>query len=200
MKARAGSARLFVAIDLPALVRGRLASWARAATAQSRRGGGVSPPRLLAPELLHVTLCFLGAQPVERIEAIGDAVKGCVGSVGEISLGAPVWLPPRHPRALAVEVHDDHGALLALHDEVLRALADVCEIEPQAGAPGRQRRFRPHVTVARMREGAAPRDRELAEPTPSLDFVPESITLYRSWLSPDGASYEALASRELHAG
>jgi hypothetical protein len=33
--------------------------------------------------------------------------------------------------------------------------------------------------------------------TPALSFTPASVVLYRSWLSPAGASYEALATRTL---
>jgi hypothetical protein len=44
-----------------------------------------------------------------------------------------------------------------------------------------------------MRSGTAPQERDLS-PTPSLSFVPEELVLYRSWLSPEGASYEPLAS------
>ena len=47
-----------------------------------------------------------------------------------------------------------------------------------------------------MREDAAPRERELP-PTPALAFTPEGVLLYRSWLAPDGASYEELASATL---
>ena len=35
--------------------------------------------------------------------------------------------------------------------------------------------------------------------TPALSFTPEAIVLYRSWLSPAGASYQALATCELLA-
>jgi 2'-5' RNA ligase len=61
-----------------------------------------------------------------------------------------------------------------------------------------RRRFRAHVTVARMREGAlgASYARPL-EPTPQLSFVPVSMVLYRSWLAPAGATYEALETCEL---
>jgi hypothetical protein len=31
-------------------------------------------------------------------------------------------------------------------------------------------------------------------PTPAFSFVPGELILYHSWLSPDGASYEPLAS------
>ncbi len=58
---RAATARLFVALDLPAAPRAELARWARSAAASARAGGG--HVRLLAPESLHATLCFLGSTP-----------------------------------------------------------------------------------------------------------------------------------------
>jgi hypothetical protein len=44
-----------------------------------------------------------------------------------------------------------------------------------------------------MRAGDAPGERALP-PTPQLAFEPDAMTLYRSWLGPTEASYEALAS------
>lgn len=181
------SARLFVAVELPAGVRAELAAWARAAVRAKAAGRGESAPlRLIAPELLHLTLCFLGEQPHAGIEPIKAALATGVCPVSELSLGAPVWLPPRHPRALAVEIHDDSEDLQTLRDTVAEVLSEVCAYEPE------RRRFRPHVTVARMRPGAAPRDRTL-QPTPALAFTPERVVLYRSRLVPAGASYEHLA-------
>jgi len=181
-------ARLFVAVDLPALVRERLAVWAKAAIAGVFAGRSAMP-RLIGPESMHLTLCFLGNRPTTEIAALGDAVGACVRPVGELTLGAPLWLPPRRPRALAVEVHDESGALRALKDDVLDALGAVCDAELGA----ERRRFRPHVTVARLRERARPSERRLG-PTPALSFAPESLALYRSFLARDGASYESLAS------
>jgi 2'-5' RNA ligase len=184
-----GVARLFVAVDLPALVRERLAGWARTALAGVFPGRNAMP-RLIAPEAMHLTLCFLGNRPTSEIEPLGDAVVSCVRAVGELSLGAPLWLPPRRPRALAVEVRDDEtGALRALKQDLLASLVSVSEAE----LTPERRRFRPHVTVARLRERARPRERELA-PTPALSFAPESLALYRSFLAAEGATYEALAS------
>jgi RNA 2',3'-cyclic 3'-phosphodiesterase len=159
--------------------------------------------RVLNPELLHVTLCFLGDRPVEEVATIGVVLDECAVSVGELSIGAPLWLPPRRPRALAVEVRDDpddpDGGLAALHGVLTEALARTC------GYQAERRRFRAHVTVARVREG--PRRSKAQSPdgwagrvlaaTPALSFTPASVVLYRSWLSPAGASYEALATRTL---
>ena len=70
-------------------------------------GGWGRPLRLLDPEALHLTLCFLGSRPVEEIAAIGSTLSACAAHVGELSVGAPLWLPRTRPRSLAVAIHDD---------------------------------------------------------------------------------------------
>jgi 2'-5' RNA ligase len=195
----AATARLFVAVDPPPEVCEQLAAWAKVAVRElGLRRGARSPIRLLDPELLHVTLCFLGERPVAELAAIGDALAACAAPVGELRIGAPVWLPPRRPRTLAVEVHDNDGdapgeSLAALHAGLLGALARAC------GFQGERGRFRAHVTLARMRADRG-RRRLVEQPlpaTPALTFTPAAIVLYRSWLSPAGAHYEALVSRTL---
>jgi RNA 2',3'-cyclic 3'-phosphodiesterase len=189
-------ARLFVAVDPPATVREQLGAWARGAAAAltGHLGRGAAPTlRVLEPHTLHLTLCFLGGRPVGEIDAIGAALSACSGEVGKLSVGAPVWLPPGRPRALAVEIHDSGEGLAHLH----RAVSE--EIARATGWEAERRRFRAHVTVARMRGGATSRRRSApgwpALPaTPPATFTPRSLTLYRSWLSPAGASYEAIAT------
>jgi 2'-5' RNA ligase len=198
---RGATARLFVAVDPPASVREELLTWARAAVARLalRRGANaLADVRLLEPEALHLTLCFLGGRPVGEIEEIGSVLSSCAERVGELSLGAPLWLPPRRPRALAVEVHDPDEGLARLHGTVSKALADA------TGWQAERRRFKAHITLARMRGRAAPwRSSQGQEPalpaTPPMSFTPASIVLYRSWLSPAGASYQALATSDLLA-
>jgi RNA 2',3'-cyclic 3'-phosphodiesterase len=210
---RGATARLFVAVDPPAEVCEELLAWTRRALTRMSRGrsrGANGDARVLEPEALHLTLCFLGGRPVSEIETIGDALESCATSVGELELGAPLWLPPRHPRLLAVEVHDRDGGLERLHGAVCGALADAIDWEPE------RRRFKAHITVARMRGGRRERTRprprrgegagaggpeRAQEPslpaTPQLRFTPAAVVLYRSFLSRSGASYEALASCEL---
>ncbi len=152
-------------------------------------------PRVLDPELLHVTLCFLGSRPVGEIDLLAAQLGVCAGPVGELSVGAPLWLPPRHPRALAVELHDEEHKLARLQIDVAEALN---EVAPDGGEEraGAKRNFRPHVTVARMGRGQAPQKRALP-PTPALSFIPTELILYRSWLSPEGASYEPIATHPI---
>ncbi|HEX3692735.1 MAG TPA: RNA 2',3'-cyclic phosphodiesterase [Solirubrobacteraceae bacterium] len=193
MSARGASARLFVAVDPPAQVRDSLASWAKSAA----RG-----LRILDAELLHVTVCFLGERPLQELDAIADELSRCARPAVELSLGAPLWLPPRRPRALAVELHDRDGTLAKIHAELLDRLhlgahwqqsgSRASGSSRSDGRAGRHR-FRPHVTVARMRPEEAPRDRALP-PTPAQTFSAVELVLYRSWLSPEGASYERLSA------
>jgi RNA 2',3'-cyclic 3'-phosphodiesterase len=196
---RGAAARLFVAVDPPAAVREALALWVRGAAAglglRAGRGAG-QPLRLLEPDALHLTLCFLGSRPIEEISSIGSALSACAPHTGELSVGAPLWLPPRRPRTLAVEIHDGAGELHRLHETVTDCISEASGWEPE------RRRFRAHITVARMRASTA-RNRGSAgagprlPATPQLRFTPESIVLYRSWLSPAGATYEAIATSAL---
>jgi RNA 2',3'-cyclic 3'-phosphodiesterase len=194
---RRPTARLFVAVDPPGDVCERLAAWARvAAREMSRRSG--APPRLLDPELLHVTILFLGNRPVGEIESVATQLGACGGPAGKLSVGAPLWLSPRRPRTLAVELHDERGRLGSVRESVVAALGGPGEPQPIAARliPTKHRHFRPHITVTRMHSNAAPCDRTLP-PTPALSFQPTELILYRSWLSPEGASYEPLASYPL---
>jgi 2'-5' RNA ligase len=178
-----GGLRLFVAAEPPRTVRDELAMWARRALGRSAQA------RRLPSDSLHLTLCFLGEQPpaaIEEIAAILVGVTELLAAVEELHLGAPAWLPPRRPRALAVEIGDPSGALRALRDALIRELSATL-----AWHPARER-FRPHITVARMRVGSA-QVHELP-PTPQVTFAPTAATLFRSTLDPAGASYTPLAS------
>ena len=202
--ARGATARLFVAVDPPAEVREELAEWAREAVgdwrswAVTRPRRPRRPPRLLKPDTMHLTLCFLGSRPVAEIPALCSALSLCVGEPGELSVGAPLWLPPRRPHALAVEVHDRSGALTGLQASLMGALAQASAWEPE------RRRFRPHLTLARLPAGAAPAGGEpggqpLLPPTPRLSFTPEAMVLYRSLPAAGGTTYDALATCDLGA-
>jgi 2'-5' RNA ligase len=195
---RGATARLFVAVDPPAEVCEELAVWAQGAAAGMgrRADSGARPLRLLEPGSLHLTLCFLGNRPVHEIEAISSTLSAWDTDMGELSVGAPLWLPPRRPRALAVEIQDRAGGLARLHDALTRAISRATAWEPE------RRRFKAHITVARMGErarrglGSAGADPRLPA-TPQLRFTPESVVLYRSRLSRAGATYEAIAACRL---
>lgn len=173
-----GGARLFVAVDLPEDVRDELAHWGRAAA------GAVLEGRPVTRENLHLTLCFLGSVAVGDLGRVAAAALGCAAPVAGLQLGAPAWLPPRRPRALAVSVADPTGGLTALQGDVAAALAELGVHEPE------HRTYRPHVTVVRMRAGPGAGGPLAA--TPAACFDAPSMTVYRSHLGREGARYEPL--------
>jgi RNA 2',3'-cyclic 3'-phosphodiesterase len=173
------NARLFVALELPAAVRGALAAFGAAA---AERADGL---RAVGEEGLHLTLAFLGHRPLDDVEPARAAVRGVESQALRLALGEPLWLGPRRPQVLTVALEDFDGTLAALRAGVVERLAAALDWEPES------RRFRPHVTVARVRRGARPRTRDLPEP-PQATFAGETVVLYRSHLGGGPARYEAL--------
>jgi RNA 2',3'-cyclic 3'-phosphodiesterase len=175
--------RLFVALELPEAVREELVGW------RSEALRPVPGLRLVAPEALHVTLCFLGSRPASDV----DAVLGACGAVAglppcPLRLGEAVWLPPRRPGVLAVDVVDVEGRLAEVQAELSRALAAGGWYVPES------RPFRAHVTVARVGRGArVPRGVQV-RPPPELGFEGGCVTLFRSRPGPGGARYEGLGT------
>jgi 2'-5' RNA ligase len=175
--------RLFVALELPAVVREALVGWRTEALR------GLDGLRPVAPEYLHVTLCFLGWQEGASVDAIGAACAAVVAgseSIAELETAAAAWLPPRRPRVLAVDLTDAGGRGAALQGALSAELERGGWYQPE------KRPFRPHVTVARVSRGGRPPHGRLP-PVPPARFSTSELTLYRSRLSPAGARYEALA-------
>lgn len=174
--------RLFVALELPSPVRDALVVWRRP----------VLEPhpglRAVAPEALHVTLCFLGSRSEGDVSPIASAVARVSG--GEpvrLCVGDGIWLPRRRPRVLAVSLADDGGSLGAIQEALSRDLERGGWYEPEA------RPFLPHVTVARVRGRERVRPDELPR-VPQLEFTGSRVTLFRSRTGKGGARYEPLAS------
>jgi 2'-5' RNA ligase len=178
------SARLFVALELPAAVRASLAAFGHAAAADD------DALRPVAEDHLHATLLFLGNRRLDDIDVAAAAVEAAAAGVAAplLELGAPLWLSPRRPHVLTVELADPSHSLTALQSAVSVALVDALGLVPE------RRRFLPHVTVARVRRGAVPR-REGLPPVPWQTpgaFPGEAVTLFRSHLGGGPVRYEPL--------
>jgi 2'-5' RNA ligase len=202
-KERLGSprARLFVALDLPDRVREALAAWQR---------HGLADPavRAVAPQALHVTLCFLGYHPERAIERIAAEVEGIAPRAVELRFEPqPVAVPRSRPRLFAADAPSE--ATDGLQAELSARLEASGFYRPE------KRPFWSHVTVARVRperrergsrrrRGSRPRTVESPPgplPEAVLDpFFGVRVTLYRSHLRPAGAEYAPLAGFDLPPG
>ncbi len=151
---------------------------------------GRSELRLVPEESLHVTLVFLGATPPARARGLWEAA--CTAASG---LPAPTLtpegvtpVPARRPRLFALELDDAGDRAGRLHALVAEALGTD------------ERRFWPHVTLARVRRGARPRPLEVSQELPFAAFTAHALTMYRSKPSPKGARYVPVESLALPRG
>jgi 2'-5' RNA ligase len=150
-----------------------------------------------------VTLCFLGSRPGGEVAEIAACCRAAVSATGalELTVGKALWLPPRRPRVLTVELTgDDQGHLAAVQSALARGLVAGGFYEPEA------RPFLAHVTVARVARDASGRDasgrgariRPRPLPAPAaMAFTGERVTLFASRLGAGPARYEALATATL---
>jgi 2'-5' RNA ligase len=183
--------RMFIALDLPEMVRGDIAAWSEVELADPAL-------RRVPRESLHVTLAFLGDRPLTVVEEIAEALDEAADRPVLLELGGPVGCPRQgRPRLVALPVL--HGPVPGLERRLSEILAFERLYEPE------KRPFWPHVTVARVRaEGRGSRRPMRVEipsgPSPTTGtgwFDGVRISLYRSELQPSGARYVPLAQVQL---
>jgi 2'-5' RNA ligase len=184
--------RMFVALDLPQIVREEIATWGETVLADPAL-------RRVPAESLHLTLAFLGDRPLEDVERIECAMEEVADVPLFLELGGPVGRPTcERPRVIALPVTFPRPIEARQAD-----LAEILAFE-QLYKP-EKRPFWPHVTVARVRaEGRGSRRPMQVEvpsgpaPTEHVGFFNGvRISLYRSELQPSGARYVPLAQVQL---
>jgi len=183
--------RAFLAVRLPREVTASLARLIDQAV--GRRIDGIRPVK---PENMHLTIRFFGNVDAPRVEPLIAAIRQSARSIRPFTLslgGVGAYPNVRNARVFCVELQDGLAPLQDTRRRIDDALARVAfERDP--------REFRPHVTIARIRDRASRADRRKA--TDSLFSVKfdssspipvQRICLMRSVLLPSGAEYSTLA-------
>lgn len=146
--------------------------------------------RLVPGENLHLTLNFLGECSAAEVEAAHEALETLRAKPVLLRLSEPAVFGGRRGQAVGLNANggDRLSDLHARSEARLRG----------AGLQFERRRFRPHVTLARLsgRVDAAPLFPALVARHLG-PFTCTSFALYASHLHPDGAVYEMLAAYPL---
>lgn len=132
-------ARAFVAVVPPP---GVLAAVAQRSAAARDHGSGW---RWTGPDQWHLTLQFLG--PVADLEAVEAAARGALAPLAPVELrlgGGGAFPSPRRASVLWIGVVEGAEALGRVAVALGEALAPL-------GHPPDDRRFHPHLTLARLR-------------------------------------------------
>jgi 2'-5' RNA ligase len=173
--------RCFVAVDLPAQMReeiGRLQS-------QIATEG----LRLVRPELVHITLKFLGEVPEEEAEKVAEALRGVRTAPFAAHVRGMGAFPGKTIRVIWLGLE---GSFEELYQDVDAALAPF-------GFEREARGFSPHVTIGRVGRPSAETNRKLAPKMAALSgvdlgiFAVDRFLLKKSTLTRGGPIYDDLA-------
>ncbi|WP_029459496.1 RNA 2',3'-cyclic phosphodiesterase [Solidesulfovibrio alcoholivorans] len=186
----ATTVRAFVGIALPEACRALAARLGKGVAALSR--GPASPVR---EATVHLTLKFLGDVPTagpDGIDAVAAALGAVVFAPFALRFGGGGFFPDMvRPRVVWAGLAAGAPECQALAARVDAALAP-CGIAPEA------RPYRPHLTLARLREPGRGGDWPGALTLLTDAVWPETpvaaMTLWRSLLSPAGARHEVMAT------
>ncbi len=125
--------RLFLALEIPERVRERLAAL----------GGGVPGARWMSDDQLHLTLRFIGEVDENVAHDIDDTLVGLRAPGFTLEFAGVGEFGSKTPRALWAGVRPN-DALMHLQRKIETVLQRI-------GLPAEERKFTPHVTLARLR-------------------------------------------------
>ena len=167
--------RLFFGLELPGELRMRIAALS----------AGMDRARWVEPEDLHITLRFIGEVGEPAMEDIAQEAAAIRFEPFRVTLSGAGHFE-RRGRVNAVWIGiEPNPALAALRDRIEAAAV-------RAGQPPEGRKFRPHVTVARLDRARPGEVRDwLAANTlfRAVPFTVASFALFSSTLGRSGSNY-----------
>jgi len=182
--------RCFIAIELPEEAKQGLVRLKRELERDEHRF-----VKWVGPGGIHLTLKFLGNISSKRVTEVTEAMRTAVQGISRFHLeisGLGAFPSLRQARVFWVGIGGEVDKLSRLQQNIDSALAAV-------GFAKEERSFVPHLTLARIKQGASPLERrgfgELVGATSFEDkyhVEVEAISLMRSQLTPAGAIYTCL--------
>jgi len=167
--------RLFVAIDPPPEIRELLAGLC----------SGLPEARWIAPEQLHLTLCFIGDVSGAAFLDVKEALGGIHHRPLLLRLQGVGFFPPRGlPRIIWVGI--EHNEPLEVLQRKITARLFSLGLEPE------NRKFSPHITLVRLHQTPPSRVGKYMEIHglfSSPEFEIDSFLIYSSVLGRHGAHH-----------
>jgi RNA 2',3'-cyclic 3'-phosphodiesterase len=175
--------RLFVAIDIPERIKDDIT-----ATFCAMQGA-----RWVEDPQIHLTLRFIGEVSNDSAELIDKALRQVKGRPFSLRAKGVGFFPPRNePRILWTGI--------AENDELMRLQPRIERAVISAGMQHDERKFHPHVTIARLhdtRAGHVARFITQNSLFMTEEFSVSSFQLYSSTLGKEGAIHTKEASYRL---
>jgi 2'-5' RNA ligase len=166
--------RLFVALEIPAALRERLVLLQ----------GGVPGARWQTFDQLHLTLRFIGDVPESTARDVDDALSTVRAPGFTLELAGAGEFGSKLPRALWTGVRPN--------DELMHLQRKIETALQRLGLPAEERKFTPHVTLARLKNAPRPKVMEFVTHQAlfaSGPFEVDHFALFSSLLGGAGAVY-----------
>jgi 2'-5' RNA ligase len=185
--------RSFTAVEISSEVRSKTQKLIAALAASSAN------VKWVEAESLHVTLKFLGNVQMLEVPEVCEAVAEAVADLPPFDVqfcGAGAFPNLERPRTVWVGMTRGTDEMIALHDAIEHRLAEL-------GFRSDGRRFRPHLTIGRVRSSSPAEIRELASLlADQQDFIGGSgdvseVVVFSSEQARGGPVYEPLSHAEL---
>ncbi|HEY3158648.1 MAG TPA: RNA 2',3'-cyclic phosphodiesterase [Vicinamibacterales bacterium] len=182
--------RLFVAAEIGEALATTVAELSRELQRRAGETARHAKVTWVPADRLHLTVRFIGEVDDARAAAIREALEPPLNIAPfDLTLaGAGAFPKGGAPRVLWVGVVSGQDQLIAAERAISAGLA-------RLGIPEEERPYRPHLTLARVREAAGLRTARLLEGLTdrTLGTVRiDAITLFQSKLSPKGPTYTPL--------
>ncbi len=178
--------RVFVAIELKDAAKKSLISL------QESLKKATCDVRWVDPGLTHITLKFLGDVMEKDVPGIISVLQEEAGRIEPFAItirGIGVFPDWRNPKVLWAGIREGEKSVSLAAKSVQSILSKIGFVEDK-------KRFVPHITIGRIRSyknTSSLRKAILAEDDFLAETSAESMTLFRSVLSPEGADHISLA-------
>lgn len=188
----ASTLRTFVAVDIDAAVETQVSRLIK------RLQNTSAKVKWVDPQHLHYTLKFLGEIHLRDVPEICSTIEKAVRpleSFRAVAAGAGAFPDPERPRTVWLGITDGQEEFVSLHDVVEDAL-------DKLGFRREHRRFRPHLTLGRVRQSPTGIEELGKLVQQHRDFVAGElyvgeVKIFSSVLTKDGPHYTPLGSAEL---
>jgi len=179
------SIRCFVAVDLPTAMRDQIAAM--------QNEIDVIGVKLVDPNLIHLTLKFLGDVPLNKVDVVEEALQKIEVPAFSAQVKGIGVFPGRSIRVIWIGAL---GQFAELHQQVDDALSPL-------GFERDNRKFSAHATIARVKRPNSEINQILASrllPMKKVDlgdFLVDRFLLKKSTLTPQGPIYDDIATFNL---
>jgi len=174
--------RSFVAVELPASMRDEIA--------KVQEEIDLLGVRLVNPDLIHVTIKFLGDVPLPKVDRVVESLKGVRRPAFTARVGGIGAFPGRSIRVVWIGAEGEFEGLFRAVEAVLSPL----------GFERERRKFTSHATIARVGRPSPETTSILSArlaPFKNIDlgeFSASEFLLKKSTLTPGGPIYENVAA------